>query len=130
MLHVLACHCSFSDLSTAMSDHHEVCQSLENLGSPSVQRRLGGALGLLYPTLRKMTSFPDQMVAAWLNRQDEVLERTGEPTWSTLANALREIGQTGVAEDILNHYGSSDKNRGQQTMALKPAEQESTKENG
>ena len=77
-----------------------MCQSLKDLGSPNVQRRLGEALGLLYPTLRKMTSFPDEMVAAWLNRQDEVLKHGGEPTWSTLENALRKIGQTGLAEDV------------------------------
>jgi hypothetical protein len=54
----------------------------------------------LYPTLQKMTSFPDEVVAAWLNRQDEVLQHSGEPTWSTLEDALRKIGQTGLAEDV------------------------------
>jgi hypothetical protein len=47
-----------------------------------------------------MTSFPDEMVAAWLNRRDEVLQRSGEPAWSTLEDALRKIGQTGLAEDV------------------------------
>ena len=47
-----------------------------------------------------MTSFPDEVVAAWLNRQDNVLKHSGEPTWSTLEEALRKIGQTGLAEDI------------------------------
>ena len=47
-----------------------------------------------------MTSFPDEVVAAWLNRQDNVLQQSGEPTWSTLEDALRKIGQTGLAEDI------------------------------
>ena len=87
-------------LSIAINDHFEVCQSLKNLGSPNIHRRLGGALGLLHPTLKKMTSFPDDVVAAWLNRQDEVLQHSGEPTWSTLENALRKIGQTGLAEDV------------------------------
>ena len=95
---MMADHCPFSDLSTAMSDLHDVCQSLNNLVSPDV-RRLGLVLGLLYPTLEPMMSL-DQMVAAWLNRQDDVLSRSGEPTWSRLADALREIGQTGLAEDI------------------------------
>jgi hypothetical protein len=54
----------------------------------------------LYPTLQKMTSFPDGVVAAWLNRQDEVLQHSGEPTWSTLEDALRKIGQTGLAENV------------------------------
>ena len=73
---------------------------MKNLGNPNIHRRLGGALGLLYPTLQKMTSFPDEMVAAWLNRQDNVLQHSGEPTWSTLENALRKIGQTGLAENV------------------------------
>lgn len=47
-----------------------------------------------------MTSFPDEVVAAWLNRQDNVLQHSGEPTWSTLEDALRKIGQTGLAEDV------------------------------
>ena len=47
-----------------------------------------------------LSSFADEMVAAWLNRQDEVLQRSGEPTWSTLADALTKIGQTGLAKDI------------------------------
>ena len=47
-----------------------------------------------------MTSFPDEVVAAWLNRQDNVLQQSGEPTWSTLEEALRKIGQTGLAEDV------------------------------
>ena len=87
-------------LSTAVRNHFEVCQSLKNLGSPDVHRRLGGALGLLYPTLQRMSSFPDEMVAAWLNREDEVLQKSGEPTWSTLEDALRKIGQNGLAEDV------------------------------
>lgn len=87
-------------LSTAVRDHFEVCQSLKNVGSPDVHRRLGGALGLLYPTLQKMSSLPDEVVAAWLNREDEVLQKSGEPTWSTLEDALRKIGQNGLAEDV------------------------------
>ena len=67
-----------------MKDHHEVCQSLKNLSSSNIEQ-LGGALGLFYPTLEPMKSL-GQMVAAWLNRQDDVLNRTGEPTWHTLAN--------------------------------------------
>ena len=76
-----------------------MCQYLKNLSSADIQR-LGEALGLLYPTLQKMSSFPDEMVAAWLNRQDNVLSCSGEPTWSTLEDALRKIGQTGLAEDV------------------------------
>ena len=51
-----------------------------------------------------MTLFPDEMVAAWLNRQDNVLQQSGEPTWSTLEEALRKIGQTGLAEDVKGEH--------------------------
>ena len=48
-----------------------------------------------------MTQLPDEMVAAWLKRLDAVLTRGGgEPTWNRLVDALKEIGQTGIAEDI------------------------------
>ena len=67
---------------------------------PSELKNLGGALGLSYATLEKMTGFPEEMVAAWLRRKDYVLKRSGEPTWNTLASKLEEIGQTGAAEDI------------------------------
>ena len=86
-------------LSIAISDHFLICQFLKNVSKEDVQR-LGGALGLSYPALQKMNSFPGEMVAAWLNRQDKVLQHSGEPTWSTLEDALRKIGQTGLAEDL------------------------------
>ena len=95
----LANNCSFN--STAISDHFLICQFLKNVSKEDVQR-LGGALGLSYPGLQKMNSFPDEMVAAWLNRQDKVLQHSGEPTWSALEDALRKIGQTGLAEDLKN----------------------------
>ena len=47
-----------------------------------------------------MSSIPDEMVAAWLNREDEILKHSGEPTWNTLEVVLRKIGQTGLAEDV------------------------------
>ena len=61
---------------------------------------MGGALGLYYSKLRKMTKYPDDMVAAWLRREDSVMSMTGEPTWRTLVEALRRVGQEGTARDI------------------------------
>ena len=71
--------------------------------------KLGLALGLFYPTLEKMNAFPTEMVVAWLNRQDNVLQESGEPTWRRLADALEKIGQTGIATDIRGSkcHGSS-----------------------
>ena len=65
-------------------------------------RQLGLALGLHYPTLKRMESMPDDLIHAWLLRQDSVTERSGEPTYSTLAKALEDIGQVGIAQDVRN----------------------------
>ena len=61
---------------------------------------MGGALGLSYGKLRKMTKYPDDMVAAWLRREDFVMSMSGEPTWRSLVEALRKVGQEGTARDI------------------------------
>ena len=46
-------------------------------------------------------TFRDDMIAAWLQKEDQVLKR-GVPTWNTLVKALRHprMNQTGVAEKI------------------------------
>ena len=62
---------------------------------------VGGALGLAYDKLRRMTKFPDEMVAAWLRREDIVMNVSGRPTWRTLVEALRRVGQEGIARDIM-----------------------------
>ena len=61
---------------------------------------MGGALGLAYDVLEKMRSYPDDMVAAWLRKEDYVIRMSGEPTWRTLVDALRKVGQEGTARDI------------------------------
>ena len=50
-----------------------------------------------------MNNILDDMTAAWLNKEDNVLEKSGEPTWSRLVEALEKIEQKGVAEDILRN---------------------------
>ena len=47
-----------------------------------------------------MHNFPEDLVAAWLNRQDAVLSRSGQPTWNVLLHALEAIGQKGIAQDV------------------------------
>ena len=86
-------------ISTGMSDHFAVKQSLTNLDNETLTD-LGEALGISYPKLRRMPNILDGMVAAWLRREDDVLRESGEPTWTSLVEALEEIGQWGVAEDI------------------------------
>ena len=61
---------------------------------------MGGALGLAYDNLDKMKNLPEEMVAAWLRREDFVMSMSGEPTWRTLVEALRKVGQEGTARDI------------------------------
>ena len=63
-------------------------------------RYVGGALGLAYDTLDKMKNLPEEMVAAWLLKQDYVMTSSGEPTWRSLVKALRRVGQEGVAREI------------------------------
>ena len=43
----------------------------------------------------------NDMVAAWLNGEDDVVT---PPTWATLVEALREIGQNGVADNIQTRF--------------------------
>ena len=64
---------------------------------------LGITLGLSYTTILRMGSgddFLDQIVAAWLKRQDDVLKYSGEPTWQVLANKLEKLGHTEIATSV------------------------------
>ena len=47
----------------------------------------------------KMDNLPDDMVYAWLLRKDSVSKK-GVPTWSTLVDGLKRVGQTGIAKKI------------------------------
>lgn len=40
------------------------------------------------------------MLDAWLNESDDVLEKSGPPTWKSLQEALLKIGQNGIAAKI------------------------------
>ena len=83
-----------------MADHHDVCQELKGLSQEELIN-LGGALGLLYPRLKQMTPLPEEMVAAWLSKKDNVLKRTGQPTWRSLVDALKRTGQADIAHKII-----------------------------
>ena len=53
---------------------------------------LGISLGLYHCHLKDMRSsetFRDDMIDAWLQKEDNVLKR-GVPTWETLTKALRD----------------------------------------
>ena len=63
---------------------------------------LGLALGLLYPTLKRIKKEQHgdisdcmmEMIAAWLQQQDNVSQN---PSWSVLRTALRSIGENELA---------------------------------
>ena len=74
---------------------------------------LGLELGLLFPTLQQIkTNNPGNveqcktnMIAAWLNRQDNVPKAVGVPSWSVLQTALRKIGEGEVANELSQIVG-------------------------
>ena len=91
--------CDSSCSLTDGSHHHKVATYLRPLMREIVDQ-VGGALGLVYPNLRKMQRCPDDMVNAWLRKEDYVLTSSGDPTWRSLAKALSKEGQTGIAQRI------------------------------
>ena len=55
------------------------------------------------------------MIAAWLNREDNVL-KVGVPSWSVLKSALRKIKENSVADQIVistDMFGKSDQEEGE-----------------
>ena len=84
----------------SMADHYTVTKHLRDLSNEDLIK-VGEALGLYYPDLKRMKDLPGDMVAAWLNKKDNVLSASGEPSWASLIKALRDINQPGIARKIL-----------------------------
>ena len=85
-----------------MKDLFEITQYIGDMDDEQLIR-LGDSLGLHHPSLKRMKTLPDDMVAAWLLRQDNVLDRDGgggEPTYERLAIALEAVSQKGLAKDV------------------------------
>ena len=82
-----------------MDDHYAVTKELSYLDNQELIR-LGTALGLLYPHLKRMMNLPGDMVDSWLRKDDNVLNKSGPPTWASLAKALEAIDHTGIAAMI------------------------------
>ena len=79
--------------SQAPDDHFEVVTYLKHLESSHLVQ-LGGELGLNYSNLKRMDGsqdMADQVVHAWLLRQDKVLVTSGIPTYESLAIALGKM---------------------------------------
>ena len=53
----------------------------------------------------RMSDLPDDLISAWLREEDHVNE-VGKPTLRTLVTHLKNIGQSGLARDILTSNGS------------------------
>ena len=82
-------------------DWATICWYLHKMDRSQIHK-LGGELGLIVFNLEKMQTLPDDMVRAWLRKEDSVQEKCGDPlTWNALVKALKKIGQTGIAGDIL-----------------------------
>ena len=88
-----------------MRHHYQVSSLLMDLDNQQIIQ-VGLALGMNYAKLQRMSSLPGDMVAAWLRGEDDVLQVSGVPTWKTLSEALKDVGQTGLAIKIQHgHQG-------------------------
>ena len=84
-----------------VSDWATICGYLHQMDQPQIHL-LGGELGLIVFNLEKMQNLPNDMVKAWLRKEDNVKKKSGDPlTWNILVKALQTIGQDGIADDIL-----------------------------
>ena len=83
----------------SIDDHYMVSGHLADLDNEDLIT-LGGALGLRYPKLKRMHYLLGDMVAAWLNEEDNVLRASGPPSWTSLVQALEDMGQPGIASRI------------------------------
>ena len=103
--------------SLSTDDHFEVCQSLKRLNDKELIQ-LGTALGLFYSELKKMKDLPGEMVDAWLKGMDNVLKKSGPPSWTSLIKALESIDQEGVAS--ATRKGKTSKQPGADLASLLP----------
>ena len=91
-------------LFTDWVNHTEITGYLQGLDKAHIYR-LGLVLGLSEPRVRGMEdskTFLDDMVAAWLQKVDQVQKR-GAPSWRRLVEALshRTVGQNGISSKII-----------------------------
>ena len=88
-------------------DVHKVNKLLKTLDSDQL-RELFGELGLYRTTLinkyrDSVVAYADDLVCAWIQGRDGVLESKdypGGPTWENLKKALQELKHNGIASKI------------------------------
>ena len=93
-------------LYTGIDDLFEVKMKLKNLND---WQSLGLALGLLYPTLKRIEEekrgaidkCKTEMIVAWLLQQDNVC-KNGVPSWAVLRKALKKIEENQLASTIVS----------------------------
>ena len=91
--------------STVENDLCDVLAEIEDLVN---WKELGLQLGLLYSSLKKIdleqrgniSSCKIEMLSAWLQKQDNVSQK-GDPSWSVLKAALKQIGEHDIADKIV-----------------------------
>ena len=69
--------------------------------------RLGVALGLSFFALKRMSTMPEDMIQAWLDQRDTVIEMSGPPSWASLATALDKTDHSDIATRI-RRYADKD----------------------
>ena len=85
-----------------MKDHEKITKCLRVLDKDQCIS-LGLAFGLEYPNLNKMNRYPEDVMAAWLRKEDNVCSKCS-PTWSNLASALELISQKGIANEVRSKH--------------------------
>ena len=77
--------------------------------TPEELIRLGQVLGLKRTTLQRSNrqSLAEDLIHCWIRQDYRVLEESGEPTWQSLARALRDIELTGISLRIQRDFNFS-----------------------
>lgn len=94
-------------LSLDFDDMDEITTYLGDLSKGQIFQS-GLSLGLNFHTLMETRDVAPQsryltdMLASWFRKQDKVLDKSGPPTWRSLAKALRSksVRQNGIAAII------------------------------
>ena len=82
-----------------MKHSFDISQALKNLTDDDIIQ-VGKALGLNGVKLQRKRTLPSDMVDCWLRQEDNVIVTSGDPTRSSLADALEMIGHEGTANKV------------------------------
>ena len=87
------------------SEHQKVSECLQDIGYEELLK-LGEALGLDRINLERSSGKRPigDLVTYWIRRDDRVMEKSGLPTWRSLAKAMLRVNLTGKSMDIQHHY--------------------------